>query len=150
MKEIDKFSAQRGGHRTKWPPGSLHKRGSVSCVQTGCQDFCTHCVQNGCQNVVHTVQNGRQKVCTKMPVVRVKAPPPMLGCVQVRFRNQANARPMLVSLDTKPARGHSQPFVFDCAEQGTTGGEQVRFRFITRSRCKKRSVACYEPARYLR
>jgi hypothetical protein len=72
MKEIDKFSAAAGGgHRTEWPPGSLYKRGSVRCVQTGCQDFCTHCVQNGCQNVVRTVQNGRQKVCTKIPVVRV-------------------------------------------------------------------------------
>ena len=56
MKEIDKFSAAAGGgRRTEWPPGSLYKRGSVRCVQTGCQDFCTHCVQNG-----------RQKVCTKI------------------------------------------------------------------------------------
>ena len=35
---------------------------------------------------------------------------------------------MLVSLDTKPARDHNQPFVFDCAKQGTTGGEQLRLR----------------------
>ena len=35
---------------------------------------------------------------------------------------------MPVSLDTKPARDHSQPFVFDCAGQGTTGGEQLRLR----------------------
>ena len=36
---------------------------------------------------------------------------------------------MPVSLDTKPARDHSsQPFVFDSARQGTTGGEQLRLR----------------------
>ena len=35
---------------------------------------------------------------------------------------------MLVSLDTKPARDHSHPFVCDCACQGTTGGEQLRLR----------------------
>ena len=33
---------------------------------------------------------------------------------------------MPVSLDTKPARDHNQPFVFDCAWQGTTGGEELR------------------------
>ena len=77
MKEIDKFSAAAGGgRRTEWPPGSLYKRGSVRCVQTGCQDFCTHCVQNGCQNVVRTVQNGRQKVCTKKYRLYESAPPP--------------------------------------------------------------------------
>ena len=35
---------------------------------------------------------------------------------------------MPVSLDTKPARDHSQPFVSACAGQGTTGGEQLRLR----------------------
>ena len=34
----------------------------------------------------------------------------------------------LFSLDTKPARDHSQPFVFDCAGQGTTGRRQLRLR----------------------
>ena len=33
-----------------------------------------------------------------------------------------------MSLDTKPARDHSQPFVSACAGQGTTGGEQLRLR----------------------
>ena len=35
---------------------------------------------------------------------------------------------MPVSLDTKPARDHNQPFVLDRAGQGTTGGEQLRLR----------------------
>ena len=64
-----------GGSRTsdRTAAGKFVQKGNV---QTGCRDFCTHRVQNGCQNVVRTAQNGRQKVCTKKPVVRVRAPPP--------------------------------------------------------------------------
>ena len=50
------------------------------------------------------------------------------ACRYADFATRVDARPMPVSLDTKPAQDHSQPFVFDCAGQGTTGGEQLRLR----------------------
>ena len=98
MKEIDKFSAQRGGHRTKWPPGSLYKRGSVSCVQTDCQDFCTHCVQNGCQNVVHAPYRMAARKFVQKYVVRVKAPPPSRALNDAGQNLKQLVRTILISI----------------------------------------------------
>ena len=41
------------------------------------------------------------------------------------FATRLDTRLMPVSLDTKPARDHSRPFVFACVGRGATGGERL-------------------------
>ena len=52
------------------------------------------------------------------------------ACEYAEFATRVNARPIPVSLDTRPAQDHSQSLVFDCTRQGTTctGGEQLVLR----------------------
>ena len=46
------------------------------------------------------------------------------ACRYADFATRVDARPMPVSLDTKPTRDHNQSFVYARAGQGTTGGRR--------------------------